>query len=120
MRFPDRCRARSISGFFWKKTEVDGRPTFMSHVLLEEKSDVIAFVLREFYVGHSYNVLQQVGVALPRGESIVLALNSTVTDRIPGFLGSVARAIGQRRAREALEAYFDGIRRSVNGGSAGG
>jgi hypothetical protein len=108
--------------FFWKKTEVDGRPTFiLAHVLLEEKSDAIAFVLREFYVGHSYNVLQQAGVGLPQGEeSIVLAVNSTVTDRISGFLGSVARAIGQRRAREALEAYFDGIRRSIAGGTARG
>jgi hypothetical protein len=103
--------------FFWKKTEVDGRPAFiLSHVLFEEKTDAIAFVLREFYVGHAYNVLQQAGVALPEGEaSIILALNSTVTDRIPGFLGSVARAIGQRRSREALEAYFDGIRSSVSG-----
>jgi hypothetical protein len=119
--FPRPLSSTIHQRFFWKKTEVDGRPTFiLSHVLLEEKSDVIAFVLREFYVGHSYNVLQQVGVALPQGEeSVVLALNSTVTDRIPGFLGGVARAIGQRRAREALEAYFDGIRSSVSGPARG-
>lgn len=77
-----------------------------------------SLVLREFYVGHSYNVLQQIGIALPQGEgSVILALNSTVTDAIPGVLGSLARAIGPGRAREALEDYFEGIRRSVIGGS---
>ena len=105
--------------FYWKKTSVNDRPAFiLAHVLLEERPNRVAFVLREFYVGHSYNVLQQIGIALPRGEgSVILALNSTVTDAIPAVLGSLARAIGQGRAREALEDYFEGIR-SVIGGSA--
>lgn len=102
---------------FWKKTEVNGRPTFiLAHILLEERPDAVAFVLREFYVGHSYNILQQIGIALPQGQgSVVFALNSTITDAISGIFSGVARAIGQSRAREALEAYFEGIRRSVDG-----
>lgn len=105
---------------YWKKTSVNDRPAFvLAHVLLEERPNRVAFVLREFYVGHSYNVLQQIGIALPQGEgSVILALNSTVTDAIPAVLGSLARAIGQGRARQALEDYFEGIRRSVIGGSA--
>ena len=105
--------------FYWKKTSVNDRPTFiLAHVLVEERQNGVAFVLREFYVGHSYNVLQQIGIALPQGEgSIILALNSTVTDAIPGLLGSLGRAIGQGRARQALEDYFEGIRRSVIGRS---
>jgi hypothetical protein len=118
--FPRALPSTINQHLFWKKTEVDGRPTFiLAHVLLEERPDSLAFVLREFYIGHSYNILQQIGIALPQGEgSVVFALNSTITDAISGMFSGVARAIGQRRAREALEAYFDGIRRSVGGGSA--
>jgi hypothetical protein len=105
---------------FWKKTEVNGRPTFvLAHVLLEERPDSVVFVLREFYVGHSYNILQQIGIALPQGDGLVVfALNSTITDAVSGMFSGVARVIGQRRAREALEGYFEGIRRSVDGASA--
>jgi hypothetical protein len=117
--FPRALPSTINQHLFWKKTEVNGRPTFiLAHVLLEERQDSLAFVLREFYIGHSYNILQQIGIALPQGEgSVVFALNSTITDAISGMFSGVARAIGQRRAREALEAYFDGIRRSVGDGS---
>jgi hypothetical protein len=120
--FPRALPSTINQHLFWKKTEVDGRPTFiLAHVLPEEKPDSLAFVLREFYIGHCYNILQQIGIALPQGEGLVVfALNSTITDAISGMFSGVARAIGQRRAREALEAYFDGIRRSVGGGSAPG
>lgn len=115
--FPRAPSSNIAQHLFWKKTEVNGRPTFiLAHVLLEERPDSLAFVLREFYVGHSYNILQQIGIALPQGQgSVVFALNSTITDAISGIFSGVARAIGQSRAREALEAYFEGIRRSVDG-----
>ena len=119
--FPQPPPSTMDQRFYWKKTSVNDRPAFvLAHVLLEERPNRVAFVLREYYVGHSYNVLHQIGVALPQGEgSVVVALNSTVTDAIPAVLGSLARAIGRGRAREALEDYFEGIRRSVIGASAG-
>lgn len=119
--FPRAPPSTIAQHLFWKKTEVNGRPTFiLAHILLEERPDSVAFVLREFYVGHSYNILQQIGVAVPQGESsVVFALNSTITDAISGMFSGVARAIGQRRAREALESYFEGIRRSVERISTG-
>jgi hypothetical protein len=115
--FPRAPPSTIAQHLFWKKTEVNGRPTFiLAHILLHEKPQLVAFVLREFYVGHSYNILQQVGLAAPQGEgSVVFVLNSTITDAISGMFSGVARVIGQRRAREALEGYFEGIRRSVDG-----
>lgn len=55
-------------------------------------------------------------IALPQGDSaVVVAMNSTVTDAIPDIFGGLARAIGERRALQALESYFEGIRRGAAG-----
>lgn len=98
--------------FFWKKTIVDDRTTFvLSHVAIEETGDAVLFALREYYVGQSYDVLQQLGVVVPDGEqAVMLAVNSTLTDRITGPLGVIARPLGRRFARDALAGYFARIR----------
>jgi hypothetical protein len=100
------------SRFFWKKTQADGRPVFvLSHVLVGAADRATLFALREYYVGHSYNVLEQLGIAVPYdGGSLMLIVNSTVTDRIAGPFGFIARPIGGHQARQALRAYFAGIR----------
>lgn len=98
--------------FFWKKTIVDDRTTFvLSHVAVEETADAVLFALREYYVGQSYDALQQLGVVMADGEQVVmLAINSTLTDRITGPLGIIARPLGRRFARDALASYFARIR----------
>jgi len=100
------------SFFYWKKSEADGRPVFvLSHVLVGEADGATLFALREYYAGHSYNVLEQLGIAVPYdGGSLVLIVNRTVTDRIGGPLGIVARPIGRLQARQAVRDYFSGIR----------
>jgi hypothetical protein len=100
------------SRFFWKKTEADGRAVFvLSHVMVGETAAATLFALREYYVGHSYNVLEQLGIAVPYdGGSLMLIVNSTVTDRIGGPLGIIARPIGRHQARQAVRDYFAGIR----------
>ncbi len=107
---------RIESYFFWKKTEIDDRPAFvLSHVMIEESGDAVRFALREFYVSHTYNVLQQFGMAMPTsdGGSTLVVINSTITDRLPSVFASLARTIGERRARSALEDYFISIRRML-------
>ena len=100
------------SRFFWKKSEADGRPVFvLSHVLVGEADGATLFALREYYAGHSYNVLEQLGIAVPYdGGALVLIVNRTITDRIGGPLGFVARPIGRLQARQAVRDYFSGIR----------
>ncbi|QLH40190.1 MAG: hypothetical protein HWD60_16355 [Defluviicoccus sp.] len=104
------------SYFFWKKTEIDDRPAFvLSHVMIQEDTDAIRFALREFYVSHTYNVLQQFGMASPTsdGGTMLVVINSTITDRLPGIFTSFARSIGEQRALSALEDYFLSIRRTL-------
>lgn len=111
-RFPELPQGIE-SYFFWKKTEIDDRPAFvLSHVMIEERADVVRFALREFYVSHTYNVLQQFGMASPTsdGSTMLVVINSTITDRLPGIFTSFARSIGEQRALSALEDYFLSIR----------
>ena len=59
----------------------------------------------------AYNALEQIGIVLPLGGgSLMIAVNSTTTDRILGVFSGLAHIIGQLRARDALEAYFAVIR----------
>ena len=100
------------SRLYWKKTIVDDRTTFvLSHFAVEETADAVLFALREYYVGQSYDALQQLGVVIPDGEqALMFALNSTLTDRITGPLGVIARPLGRRFAREAMSGYFARVR----------
>ena len=100
------------SRLYWKKTIVDDRTTFvLSHFAVEETADAVLFALREYYVGQSYDALQQLGVVIPDGEqALMFALNSTLTDRITGPLGVIARPLGRRFARDAMSGYFARVR----------
>lgn len=113
--FPGALPAGIESRFFWKKSLVDDRPIFvLSQVLVEERPDAVLFALREYYPGHSYNVLQQLGAVVPVEDgSLILAVNSTVTDRVGGALGPVARVIGRGRALDALRDYFAHMREVI-------
>ena len=121
-RFPRDQPAGSESRFYWKRTEIADRPAFvLSHVLLLPGPNETRFALVELFASHTYNVLQNLGVALPLdGGTLVLMLNSTVTDRIAGPFGAIARVIGQARTRDALEAYFASIRAALSGPASAG
>lgn len=111
-RFPRDPPAGSESRFYWKRTEIADRPAFvLSHVLLLPGAAETRFGLVEFFASHTYNVLQNLGIAVPMEDgTLVLMINSTVTDRIAGPFAAIARTVGQRRTRDALEAYFATIR----------
>jgi hypothetical protein len=111
--FPAVDPTRATSRFYWKKTKIEGRPAFvLSQVMVAEDPEAVRFALREFYVSHTYNALEQAGIAVPDGTggSLLLVLNSTMTDRIGGVFGGIARMIGQARSREALDDYISRLR----------
>jgi hypothetical protein len=110
-RFPLAASSGIENHLFWKKNIVDDRRAFvLSHVAMSQNANALRFLLREYFVSHSYDVLEQIGIAVPDGDgSILLVVNSTVTDRISGIFGGLARAIGQQRSRDALINYFQEI-----------
>ena len=97
------------SQHYWIKREVEGRPAFvLAHQLVDAGEDYLVLGQRQFFVGHTYESLQVVALALPFEQgSVVFYLNSAFTDKITGFFSGVAASVGQGRLKDDLKAYFE-------------
>jgi hypothetical protein len=100
------------SQIYWVKRDVEGRPAFiLAHQLVQAGEDYLLMSQRQFFVGHTYDSLQVVALALPGEEGAAsFYVNSAFTDKITGFMSGVARSVGQGRVREDLTKYFKIIR----------
>lgn len=99
--------------FFWRKGAIDDRPiVILLHRLIAATPTHAVFANREFFVGHSYNVLQELGILVAEGERTLVVLdNVTLTDQITGFFGPVARRVAQARLRAVMEGIFASLPR---------
>ena len=97
------------SQHYWIKREVEGRTAFvLAHQLVDAGDGYLVLGQRQFFVGHTYESLQVVALALPvEGGSVVFYLNSAFTDKITGFFSGVAESVGQGRLKDDLKAYFE-------------
>ena len=102
------------SDFYWMKRDVEGRPAFiLAHQMVQSGDDYAILSQRQFFVGHTYQSLQVVAVALPTEKgSAVFYANSAYTDKITGFFSGMAQSIGQSRTKEDLSSYFGAIRKN--------
>jgi hypothetical protein len=81
------------------------------HVVARPTAAGLAFAVREFYVGHSYDTLQQAGLVRDAGgRTTMLLVNITTTPRVAGVLAPLARPIAERFLAQALAAYFASLR----------
>jgi len=98
--------------FFWTKADVADRPCFaLTHRMSRSDSGAVLIVERQFYVGHSYNSLHVVMVALPTPQGVLLFYrNRTFTGQVAGRIGSAKKLIGRRRQRNAVIDYLEAIR----------
>ena len=112
--FPDGQSADISSDFYWLKRNVEGRPVFiLAHQMVQSGDDFVLLSQRQYFVGHTYESLQVVAVALPTETgSAVFYANSAYTDKVTGFFNGVAQSVGQSRTREDLTKYFDNVRKS--------
>lgn len=112
--FPDGQSDDISSDFYWLKRNVEGRPVFiLSHQMVQSGDDFVLLSQRQYFVGHTYESLQVVAVALPTETgSAVFYANSAYTDKVTGFFNGVAQSVGQSRTREDLTKYFDNVRKS--------
>lgn len=121
--FPDFGRALSqfpagqtpdiTNRFYWMKRDVEGRPVFiLAHQMLQGGDGFLLLSQRQFFVGHTYQALQVIALALPvGGQTAVFYVNSAYTDKITGFFSGVAQSVGQSRTKEDLIDYFDHARK---------
>lgn len=110
--FPEAQDPEILNKFFWIKREVEGRPAFvLVHEMVTGGTDHILLTRREHFVGHTYESLQVVALALPvEGGSALFYVNSAFTDQITGFFSGVAQSVGQDRMKDDLTAYFEAVK----------
>ncbi len=110
--FPNSQSPGIVNRFFWKKVMVERRPAFiLIHQTIESNPEYLIVSVRQYFVGHTYNSLQAITLALPDGDdTYVFQANTTATDQITGFFSGIAQSIGQPMLRESLVEFFDQAR----------
>ncbi len=113
--FPKAADPDVAQGFFWLKRDVEGRPALvLMHQMVSGNDTYALMTRREYFVGHTYESLQVVAVALPvEGGSAVFLVNSAFTDQITGFFSGVAQSVGQDRMRGDLTKFFELVRQQT-------
>jgi hypothetical protein len=98
--------------FTWEKRTVEDRPTFtLVHRMIVDRPDLLVVIVREFYVGHSYNASQSVSGGFPVSEgTLVISGNRSTTDQVAGFMSGTRHSIGRGMMRDELVDKFKRLR----------
>jgi hypothetical protein len=98
--------------FTWEKRTVEDRPTFtLVHRMIVDRPDLLVVIVREFYVGHSYDASQSVSGGFPVSEgTLVLSGSRTTTDQVAGFMSGARHSIGRGMMRDELIDKFKRLR----------
>ena len=109
--FPEAQSEDIVSSFYWLKRQVEGRPDFvLMHEMSTGDENYALMTRREYFVGHTYESLQVVAVALPvENGSAVFYVNAAFTDQITGFISGIASSVGQGRMRDDLTKFFQEV-----------
>lgn len=98
--------------FTWEKRTVEDRPLFaLVHRMIFDQPDQLVVVVREYYVGHSYNASQGVGGGFSvTGGTLVISGNRTTTDQVAGFMSGTRHSVGRGMMRDELIDKFKMLR----------
>ncbi len=110
--YPRARRPGIAHGHYWTKREIGGRPNYiLAHQVVAGGEGYTVFAMREYYVGHTYEALQFVLLALPlEGGSLVVLVASTFADKATGFFSGLAHWFGQKRMRNDLRRHFEALK----------
>lgn len=115
-RYPAVPVAPAASYFYWIRRLLQGRPAVaLVHLVTDARPELILYVERHFYVGHSYNVSQTISGAVPfEGGSLIFATARVSTDQVTGLGGELKRTIGRSQLRGEIIDRFERIRAFVS------
>jgi len=101
--------------FFWMKSEIRGKATYvLAHFLVASEGAARAVVRREFYVSAGYNAEQTIAGFLPvEGGTIVVYTSHAFTDQVTGASGSLKRSLGSRIMADQMKAMFEAGRKRI-------
>ena len=101
--------------FFWMKSIIRGKPTYvLAHILVASDGAARAVVRREYYVSTGYNAEQSIAGLLPvEGGTIVVYTSHAFTDQVAGTGGSLKRSIGSRVMAVQMKEIFETGRKQI-------
>lgn len=116
LKYPAALPPGVASVFQWVDRKVEGRPTpILVHQMLQAEADNGVVVMRDFYVGHSFNSSQLVLGILPyRDGSLVVYSHYTSTDQVAGVGKALKHAIGRERLRAIMVARMERLRAAAH------
>jgi hypothetical protein len=101
--------------FYWFKTTVENRPTFILADRSERRVANAALLTEEqFYVGHSYNSNFIAGGCLGvQGGTFIFYVNRTFTDQVAGFGSGLKHSIGRGQMLDSVVASLTSARQRL-------
>jgi hypothetical protein len=114
--YPKATVPRMQESFFWVKSIIDNKPTYiLTHLMAAPDGTAYALVRRQYYVSASYNGEQSVAGFLPStGETVVVLASHAFTDQVAGFGGSMKRSLGSSIMAKKMREIFDAGRKKVS------
>jgi hypothetical protein len=103
----------SNSEFRWQLQEFNGRPAVvLAHRAVHEAEDIVFMSSRNFYVGHTFDVLQILSGVVPSGpdSGVLFYVNRTFTEQVTGFGSGAAHGIGRKIMQGEIRALFESVR----------
>lgn len=89
-----------------------GRPAFvLAHWMVDINQSYALIAERQYYVSHTYDILQNMIACLPyRGGTLVALLNETFTGKVAGFARGIRHDVGRKRIQETIRPLFESLR----------
>ncbi len=113
--YPQATLSGMRQNFFWVKSNIEGKPTYvLTQILAASDGAARAVVRRQYYASTGYNAEQSVAGFLPvQGATVVVLTSHAFTDQVAGFGGSMKRSIGSRVMASKMKQIFEAGRTRV-------
>ncbi len=99
----------------WAVYDIQDRPTVvLIHRMFGRVGGGAFLLVRQFYVGQSYNSLQIMVGIMPVAEgTLCFYINRTSTDQVAGFGSGAAHRIGRKVLKKEVITLFESARESL-------
>ena len=113
--YPKMAAPQMRESFFWVKSIIEGKPTYvLAHLMAVPDGAARAVTRRQYYASTGYNGEQSVAGFLPVKEGTVVVYTShAFTDQVTGFGGSMKRSIGSGIMAKKMKEIFEAGRKKA-------
>jgi len=111
--YPHNKPAQLDESFFALKMNVQGSTIFsLMHRMILEEEGRFAMMVRQYYASGSFNGEQDIGVAIPVKDGVlIIGLFRSSSDQVAGFGSGFKRSVGESLFFHSLDHYFEKIQK---------